>query len=153
MGSWRRRPAGCAAHLPSPAPRGAFFRPELPLERPSLAVCACASLRRRWCVTAGLGDAEERTTPTSLPTMETAGAISVGCGAEYTLALAGERGDVYSWGWCAVQELLALLDHLQAFHASHRAVLPPIRLAASHGLWPWLLATVKQAAICITAGL
>ena len=49
----------------------------------------------------GLGDAEERTTPTSLPTMETAGATSVACGAEYTLALVGSRGDVYSWGWCA----------------------------------------------------
>ena len=54
---------------------------------------------------AGLGDAEERTIPTSLPEMETAGATSVACGAEYTLALAGSRGDVYSWGWCAPQPL------------------------------------------------
>ena len=53
--------------------------------------------------TTGLGDAEERLTPTSVTTLESAGATSIACGAEYTLALAGDHGDVYSWGWCAGQ--------------------------------------------------
>ncbi|EFJ39741.1 hypothetical protein VOLCADRAFT_70529 [Volvox carteri f. nagariensis] len=47
----------------------------------------------------GHGQADECLAPKAISTLTDAGIESVVCGAEYTIAVAPSRGQVYSWGW------------------------------------------------------
>lgn len=47
----------------------------------------------------GLGDAEDRTTPTQLSALDDHGIISVTCGADHTTAYSESQAELYSWGW------------------------------------------------------
>jgi len=47
----------------------------------------------------GHGDAEERLRPQSIFGLMNKGITSVHCGAEYSIAVAEELREVYSWGW------------------------------------------------------
>ena len=47
----------------------------------------------------GLGDADERLVPTAVCALTGAGTTAVYCGAEYTVAVCQDVGQVYSWGW------------------------------------------------------
>ncbi|KAK4772652.1 hypothetical protein SAY86_014427 [Trapa natans] len=47
----------------------------------------------------GLGDAEDRFTPTQLSALDDHGIISVTCGADHTTAYSASRAELYSWGW------------------------------------------------------
>ncbi|GFR49976.1 hypothetical protein Agub_g12117, partial [Astrephomene gubernaculifera] len=47
----------------------------------------------------GHGQADECMTPKAISTLTDAGIEHVVCGAEYTVAVAPSRGQIYSWGW------------------------------------------------------
>ncbi|KAG2425442.1 hypothetical protein HXX76_013652 [Chlamydomonas incerta] len=47
----------------------------------------------------GHGQADQCTTPTCIAALTDAGVDAVVCGAEYTVAVASSRGQIYSWGW------------------------------------------------------
>jgi hypothetical protein len=47
----------------------------------------------------GHGDAEDRQEPQAVFSLINRGATAVHCGAEYSLAVAGDTKQVYSWGW------------------------------------------------------
>ncbi|KXZ50732.1 hypothetical protein GPECTOR_15g416 [Gonium pectorale] len=47
----------------------------------------------------GHGQADECLIPTAITALTDAGIDNVVCGAEYTVAVASSRGQIYSWGW------------------------------------------------------
>ncbi|XP_031387743.1 ultraviolet-B receptor UVR8-like isoform X2 [Punica granatum] len=47
----------------------------------------------------GLGDAEDRSTPTRLSALDDLGIVSIICGADHTAAYSESRAELYSWGW------------------------------------------------------
>mmetsp|Transcript_21218 Transcript_21218/g.63879 ORF Transcript_21218/g.63879 Transcript_21218/m.63879 type:complete len:457 (+) Transcript_21218:327-1697(+) len=47
----------------------------------------------------GLGDAEDRLSPTNVAALAGKGISAIACGAEYTLAISEADQRVYSWGW------------------------------------------------------
>jgi alpha-tubulin suppressor-like RCC1 family protein len=48
----------------------------------------------------GHGDADERSKPTAITTLNGAEIDEVICGAEHSVALSKRQNEVYSWGWC-----------------------------------------------------
>lgn len=47
----------------------------------------------------GHGDANDRSGPEAIHALLGKGITSVHCGAEYTLAVASQQKQTYSWGW------------------------------------------------------
>ena len=52
-------------------------------------------------IASGLGDAEDRLSPTNVAALAGKGISAIACGAEYTLAISAVQQRVYRWGWCA----------------------------------------------------
>lgn len=47
----------------------------------------------------GLGDAQERSSPTLVPALTGAQINMIACGAEYSMAVSTENKQLLSWGW------------------------------------------------------
>lgn len=58
----------------------------------------------------GHGDAEDRTQPTIITTLDSPSIISLICGADHTTAYSESELQVYSWGWYTLSHSFVSLN-------------------------------------------